>query len=115
MKLNLLTTILAIAMASIITYFLSSYFTDKNNWLFSIACFVSLGLTLLGTISLSFDYERTTMLTRTSSGVFFLLLLGCQIIFTSMASFLVPTYILVVGIITILHTLVVYGITKSKH
>jgi hypothetical protein len=115
MKLNLLTTILAIAMASIITFFLSSYFTDKNNWLFSIGCFVSLGLTLLGTISLSFDYERTTMLTRTASGVFLLLLLGCQIIFASMHSFLVPTYVLVVGIMTVLHTLVVYGITKFEH
>ena len=115
MKINTFTAILSVALAGIITFFLSFYVTGYNKLLVGIGSFLSMALTLIGTISLSFEYDRTTTLTRTTSGIFFILILTSQIIFTAIKGFLLPTYILVTGSATILHLLIVYGISKSKH
>jgi hypothetical protein len=115
MKINTFTAILSVALAGIIAFFLSFYVTEDNKVLLGIGSFVSMALTLTGTLSLSFEYDRTTTLTRTTSGVFFILILISQIVFTAINSFLLPTYILVTGSATIFYTLIVYGISKSKH
>jgi hypothetical protein len=70
---------------------------------------------LVGTVSLSFEYDRTTALTRTTSGIFMANLLTSQIIFTVLNSFSIQTYVLVTGGLTILYALTVYGISRSKH
>ena len=115
MKVNIFTAILSFALAGLIAIFLSFYVLGENKWLLGIGSFLTLAITLLGIVSLSFDYDRTTMLTRTTSGVFFALLLASQIVFVSMGSFLLPTYVLITGGITILFVLIVYGISRSTH
>ena len=115
MKINTFTAFLSVALAAIIAFFLSFYVSGDNKVLLGIGSFVSMALTLTGTLSLSFEYDRTTALTRTTSGVFFSLILASQIVFTTINSFLLPTYILVTGSTTIFYTLIVYGISKSKH
>jgi hypothetical protein len=115
MKVNTFTTILSIALAAIVAFFLSFYVSSENKLILGIGSFITLAGTLVGTISISFDYDRTTTLTRTVSGVFFLILLSSQIVFMAINSFLLPTYVLVSGGLTIIYTLIVYGISKSKH
>lgn len=115
MRINTFTTILSIALAAIVAFFLSFYVSIENKLLLGIGSFVTLTATLVGTISISFDYDRTTTLTRTTSGVFFALLLTSQIIFTTVNSFLLPTYVLVSGGLTIIYALIIYGISRSKH
>jgi hypothetical protein len=115
MKVNTFTTILSIALAAIVAFFLSFYVSTENKLLLGIGSFITLAATLVGTISISFGYDRTTTLTRTVSGVFFLMLLASQIVFTTINSFLLPTYVLVSGSLTILYALIVYGISRSKH
>ena len=115
MKINTFTAILSVALAGIIAFFLSFYVTGDNKLLLGIGSFLSMALTLTGTISLSFESDRTTILTRTTSGVFLILILISQIIFTVFNSFILPTYVLVTGCMSILYALIVYGISKSKH
>ena len=115
MKINTFTAILSIALAGIIAFFLSFYVAGENKMILGIGSFITLALTLAGTVSLSFEYDRTTTLTRTTSGVFLILILISQIIFTVFNSFILPTYVLVTGCMSILYALIVYGISKSKH
>ena len=115
MKINLFTSILSLAMAGMIAFFLSYYAFEKNKEIIGIGSFLSLATTLVGTVSLSFDYERTTMLTRTTSGVFFVVILLSQVIFTFIGHLIMPTYLLVTGSSVILFSLIVYGLSKSKH
>lgn len=115
MKINTFTSILSIALAGIIAFFLSFYVSGENKWIVGIVSLLTLGISLAGTVSLSFDYDRTTTLTRITSGVFFVALLISQIIFTAINSFMLPTYILVIGGLAILYALIVYGISRSKH
>ena len=115
MKINTFTAILSVALAAIIAFFLSFYVAGDNKLLLGIGSFISMALTLTGTVSLSFEYNRTTTLTRTTSGVFFTLILTSQIIFTVLNSFILPTYVLVTGCMSILYALIVYGISRSKH
>jgi hypothetical protein len=115
MKINTFTSILSVALAGLIAFFLSFYVKGYNNLLLGIGSFLSMTLTLIGSISLSFEYDRTTTLIRTTSGIFFILILITQIVFTAIKGFFLPTYILVTGSATILHLLIVYGISKSKH
>jgi hypothetical protein len=114
MKINTFTLILSLLLAAIISYFLSSYQLDGNKLILGIGCFI--GLTISGTsaFSISFDYERTTTLTRTVGAVFFLLYLSSQIFF-ALTNFILPTYVLVNGSLIIFLLLLLYGISKSKH
>lgn len=115
MKINIFTLILSIALAGIIAFFLSFYVLGENKWIVGIGSLLTLAISLAGTVSLSFDYDRTTALTRVTSGVFLAILLTSQIIFTAVNSFLLPTYVLVTGGLTILYALILYGISRSKH
>ena len=115
MKINTFTAILSVVLAGIIAFFLSFYVAGENKMILGIGSFITLALTLAGTVSLSFEYDRTTTLTRTTSGIFYILILTSQIIFTVFNSFILPTYVLVTGCMSILYALIVYGISRSKH
>lgn len=115
MKINTFTAILSFALAGLIAFFLSFYVSGENKWIVGIGSLLTLAISLVGTVSLSFDYDRTATLTRITSGVFFVALLISQIIFTAINSFLLPTYVLVTGGLTILYVMLVYGISRSKH
>ena len=114
MKINTFTTILALFLAAIISYFLSTYQVAINKLVLGIGCFIGLFLSSALIFSVSFEYDRTTTLTRTSSTVFFILYLSSQIFF-AITNFILPTYILINGSLVILFILIIYGIAKSKH
>ncbi len=114
MKINKFTLILSLLLAVIISYFLSSYQVDSNKLILGIGCFIGLFLSSASAFSISFDYDRTTTLTRTAAAVFFLLYLSSQIIF-AITNFILPTYVLVNGSLIIFLLLLLYGISKTKH
>ena len=114
MKINTFTAILAVLLALIISYFLSHYQDEENKIIYGICSFLGLFITGVSTIAISYDYSRTTILTRTASLVFFLLILGSQIFF-AVINFTLPFYVLINGSLIILSLLIVYSISKSKH
>ena len=106
---------LSAVLAALIAFYLSCYISGVNELFLGVGSFLTLAISMAGTVSLSFDYDRTTMLTRTTSGVFFALLLVSQIAFVYISSFLLPLYVMVTGGIIILYIIIVYGISRSKH
>lgn len=115
MKVNTFAAILSFALAGLMAFFLSFYVSGENKWLVGIGSFLTIAISLAGTVSLSFYYDRTTTLARVTSGVFLAIFLTCQIVFTAINNFLLPTYVLVMGGLAILQVLMVYGIALSKH
>jgi len=115
MKINTYTTILSLVLAAIISFALSWFMPKENQLLLGIGSYIALGLTAAGTISISFDYDRTTVLTRTTSGIFFVILLLSQIVFVALNEFSLPIYVLVTGCTTIIYSMIFYGISKSNH
>jgi hypothetical protein len=115
MKVNSFTLILSLALAGIISFFLSYYISGENKFILGIGSFITLALSLAGTVSLSFDYKRTTVLTKIVSSVCFAIFLISQIVFTTINEFMLPNYLLVTGGSTILYILIIYGLSKSQH
>jgi len=115
MKANTLTTILSLVLATLVAFFLSYYVIGENKLIIGIGSFITLAATLIGTFSISFDYDRTTTLTKTLSGVFVVLILISQIIFTTFSTFVIPAYLLVEGGLMIIYIIIMNAIKKSKH
>jgi hypothetical protein len=114
MKVNKFPLILAFLLASIIAYFFSTYHSNDSVLVIGIGAFLVLFITAASAMSISFDFQRTTTLTKTVSALFFVFFLVSQIVFTHTA-FNFPTYILVNGCLLILFLLVIFSIVKSKH
>jgi peptidoglycan/LPS O-acetylase OafA/YrhL len=114
MKIDTFTAILALLLAAIISYFLSYYHDEENKLFYGICSFLGLLISGVSTIAISYDYSRTTILTRTVSLVFFIIFLGSQL-FTLLINFSLPFYVLINGSLIILLMLIVYSISKSKH
>lgn len=115
MKINPFTLILSLALAGLITFYLSFYISGVNKLVLGVGSFLTIAISMTGTVSLSFDYDRTTMLARITSAVFFAMILVSQIAFVSMSTFLLPSYVLVTGGMIILYVLFLYGISRTKH
>lgn len=115
MKINKFTSILCLLLAALISFFLSFYVQVDAKLIIGIGSFLSLGMSASGTVSISFDYDRTTVLTRTTSAIFFVILLISQIVFVALNQFSLPIYVLVTGCTTIIYSMIFYGISKSNH
>lgn len=115
MKINSFTAALCAVLGAIIAFFLSSYFEHQNVLIVGVGSFITLSLSFIGAISITFEYEKTTVLTRTASAVFVCLNLIGHISFVIFSNFKLPTYVLIIGGITILHALITYAISKSSH
>ena len=115
MKINTYTTVLSLLLAAIISFALAWFMPEENQLLLGIGSYIALGLTAVGTVSISFDYDRTNVLTRTTSAIFFVIILLSQIIFVALTQFSIPIYVLVMGCTSIIYSMIVYGISKSNH
>ena len=114
MKINSFTAILVFLLAAIVSYFLSSYQAENNRLILVIGSFLGLFISGLAAISLTFQYDKTTTLTRTTASLFFILYLISQIFF-ALTMFVLPTYVLISGSIIILMLLVIYGLSKANY
>ncbi|MBS9766861.1 MAG: hypothetical protein KGV44_04910 [Flavobacteriaceae bacterium] len=113
MKINLVPTIIALAISSLIAYGFFAFCNNEHQLLVSIGSFVFLFFTIEMTIGVSFDLPRTTTNIRVVSGVFFVIALISNIIF-SFLDFLEPSYIITNGILLLIFILIVYAIYKAK-
>lgn len=113
MKVNAVTTIISVAISAIVAYCLYSWCKSDNQILLCIGGFISLALTMMFTIGVSFEQSRTTTNVRFLSGTFFVLALISNIIF-AFVQFSSPAYILVNGLLLLIWLLLVYGIKKAN-
>ena len=113
MKLNFITTIIAIAVSLLIAYGLYSFHDSENKILLSAGSFVFLAITLVFSIGTSFQLPRTTTNIRVVAGIFFAVALISNLIFTFIA-FSVPSYVITNGILLLVFILIAYSINKAK-
>jgi hypothetical protein len=113
MKINFVQTIIAIAVSLLIAYGLYSFHTSENKILLSAGSFVFLAATLVMTIGTSFEFPRTTTNIRVVSGIFFVVALISNLIFTFI-TFSVPSYVITNGILLLVFILIAYSINKAK-
>jgi hypothetical protein len=114
MKINKLTAFLSCILASLISFFFSYYVSGDNKIILALGSLLSLTGTLMGSMSISFEYGRTTILIRIISLIFFLAILISQIFFTLYSSFNFPIYILVTGGLFIIYFFAAYSISIFK-
>ncbi|MCB9427057.1 MAG: hypothetical protein H6584_08555 [Flavobacteriales bacterium] len=113
MKANFVEIIIAIAVSLLIAYGLYSFHDSENKILLSVGSFVFLAVTLIFTIGTSFELPRTTTNVRVTSGIFFVIGLISNLIFTFL-DFSVPSYILINGILLLVFILIAYLVNKAK-
>ena len=113
MKINIVQTIIAIAVSLLIAYGLYSFHDSENKILLSSGSFVFLATTLVMTIGASFELPRTTTNIRVVSGIFFAVALVSNLIF-SFVTFSVPLYIIANGILILIFLLIIYSIANAK-
>jgi hypothetical protein len=113
MKINFVQTIIAIAVSLLIAYGLYSFHGSDNKLLLSVGSFVFLSVTLIISIGASFELPRTTTNIRVVSGVFFVVALISNLIFTFI-NFSVPSYVITNGILLLVFILIAYSINKAK-
>ena len=113
MKINFVQTIIAIAVSLLIAYGLYSFHGNDNKLLLCVGSFVFLSVTLIITIGASFELPPTTTNIRVVSGVFFVVALISNLIFTFI-NFSVPSYVITNGILLLVFILIAYSINKAK-
>ena len=113
MKLNVVKTIIAIAVSVLIAYGLYSFHDSENKVLLSLGSFVFLGMTLVITIGVNFEQPRTTTNIRVVSGIFFTIALISNLIFSSF-TFSIPSYIITNGILLLIFVLTTYSLNKAN-
>ena len=113
MKINFVQSIIAIAVSLLIAYGLYSFHSSENKILLSVGSFVFFATTLLFTIGTSFQLPRTTTNVRVVSGIFFVVALISNLVFTFI-TFSVPSYVITNGILLLVFILIAYSINKAK-
>tara|TARA_B110000285_G_scaffold209953_1_gene251403 strand:+ start:374 stop:718 length:345 start_codon:yes stop_codon:yes gene_type:complete len=113
MKLNFVPTIIAIALSALIAYGLYSFHDSENKILLSLGSFVFLVTTLVIAIGVNFEQPRTTTNIRVVAGIFFVIALASNLIF-SFFTFSTPSYAITNGILILIFALIAYSINKAK-
>ena len=113
MKLNFAKAIIAVAVSSLISYGLYNIHDSENIILLSLGSLVFLATTLVISIGVNFERPRTTTNIRVVSGIFFVIALVSNLIF-SFIKFSVPSYVITNGILLLIFVLIVYSINKAK-
>jgi len=113
MKINFVQTIIAVGVSLLIAYGLYSFHDGENKILLSVGSFAFFAVTLTLTIGTRFEHSRTTTNIRVVSGIFFVIALISNLIFTFI-NFVIPIYVITNGILLLVFILVVYSIQKAK-
>ena len=113
MKINFLTTIIAIAISSLIAYGFYTFSSSENKIILSLGSFLFLSIALINMIGINFKQPRTTTNIRVVSGVFFGVFFFLNLLFSGF-NFSIPTYVIINGIIFLLFMLIIYGINRAK-
>lgn len=114
MKLNVIPTIIAVAISALIAFGLYSFAkTEDYQSHLAIASFIALLFPLATTLGAKFEEPRTSANVKTLSGVFFILALIASVLF-AFVKFTVPVLVLSEGLILLVWLLVAYAVAKAK-
>ncbi len=114
MKINIVPTIIALAISALIAYALYVLCkTDGQELLLAIGGGIATFIPLATTLGVRFEQSRTSVNIATLGGVFTGIMLICCFIF-ALVRFATPVFIIVAGLLTLIFIIIVYGIAKAK-
>ena len=114
MKVNIIPTMIALAISALIGYALYALCkTEGQELLLAIGGGIALFLPLATCLGLRFEQGRTSANTAAVGGVFFVVLLIAQLFF-AFVQFSTPAYVITNGILLLVFIGVVYGVAKAK-
>lgn len=113
MKINFVTSLIAILISALISYALFSYSSNENKLLISFGSFLFIGTTLTLSIGVSVSSGRKTANIRAASFVFFIIAALSNILFGNIHTG-IPAYIITNGILLLIFLLITYSINKAK-
>jgi hypothetical protein len=114
MKINFIYFLIALAISGLIAFGFYSFYEGDNKILLVTSSLIFLSLTLMLSLAVTIkDRTRVTVLVRTVSGIMFFVGLITNLIF-SFFEFNKDWYIIIIGLILIIYSLVVYSLLKSK-
>jgi hypothetical protein len=114
MKINFFTLMMSVLIGLLVAFFLSKYTLEENKIMFAIGCFISITSGIAGIITLNFDYSRTNVLIKVTSGIFLSVFLAINILFSIFNEYDYSSYVLATGIALIIFILSIYTISKMK-
>lgn len=114
MKINFFTLAMSVLIGFLVAFFLSKYALEENKIMFAVGCFISITSGIAGIISINFDYNRTNVLIKVTSGIFLSIFLVINILFSIFNEYDFSSYVLATGIALILFILSLYTISKME-
>jgi hypothetical protein len=114
MKINFFTLAMSVLIGFLVAFFLSKYALEENKIMFAVGCFISITSGIAGIISINFDYNRTNVLIKVTSGIFLSVFLAIHILFSIFKEYDYSSYVLATGVTLIMFVLSVYSISKMK-
>ena len=115
MKLNIVPSIIALAISALIAYGLYSWCRNADmQILLSIFGGVSMLLTFGSMLAISFKDSRTTVNVRVLSGVFAFLVILSNAIFCCISSFSTPLYVIINGLLLLTWFISAYGVARAN-
>ena len=114
MKFNAVTSLIALAIVALLAFGLYSWcrFAELNLLVAifgGVACLLTLGTSL----GISFEQPRKSTNIKVLSSLFFTIFLISNVVFCCLASFSVPVYVIINGVLLLLWFLSCYGIAKA--
>lgn len=113
MKINAVKTIIAVLISALISYGLYRMYDGSHGLLLCLGSFLSLAAMLITTIGATFKQGRTSVNIKVVAGIFFLISLISNLIF-SFKNFSESGYIITNGIILLIFVLTTYSIYSAR-
>jgi hypothetical protein len=113
MKVDLFQTIIAIAIGALISYGFYIFNESDNNIIFSMVSFVILSTSLIFLLGTNFELTRTATKIRVVSGVFFVLAMISNLLFTFI-NFTILSIVITYGFIFLVYISVMYSLYTNK-
>ncbi len=114
MKFDFFNSLIALSISALLTWGAYSM-TDTENLksLVAVVTFITLGVSSICSIAIKLGEERSSIVNRATSAVFFFLLLIINMAFTFF-DFSKPLYIIINGIVMLIMLIILRAVTNSK-
>ena len=113
MKLNLITSAIALAICALIAYAFYSFSDNPNKAILATGSMLLLGISLLVAIGAQYNRYPAGINSRVVSVLFFVTVLLSHIVF-SFLDFTIPAYVVTHGILFLLYLLMLYFIMRRN-
>ncbi len=113
MKVNVLYSMIAVAISALITYGIYYVCRNENALFLAVGCFIFVGFPLFLAMGVSSTSGRTSVNMKVLALVFFVVLLITNIVFAILPGFAKPVYIIANGIANLVCLLIFHGIYKT--